>query len=178
MNLFRYVKLEVDEEDLKSAVKKVSAARVTDNRQPSPDQLKQCLILGTPKEKVAVSFSVSTGARIGESCQVKLSNIFWKENPVRVEFPARITKTAQMRYSFLSSECVGLIKSYLADRENRGIKSDWLFDGEVDGHCSSSMMGVLIRNCFIKAGMIKEKPDQYCYCRRRFAHVPRSGHRL
>ncbi|HEV2118666.1 MAG TPA: site-specific integrase [Candidatus Bathyarchaeia archaeon] len=178
VNLFRYVKIGVDSDDLNTAVKKVSAARVTDDRQPSPDQLKQCLIVGTPKEKVAVSFSVSTGARIGESCRVKLSDIFWKENPVRVEFPARITKTAQKRYSFLSSECVQLVKTYLVDRENRGIKSAWLFDGEIDGHLSSSMMGVLIRNCFIKAGMITEKPKSERPGAQTGAHDPYHPHVL
>jgi integrase len=158
VSMFRWVELQVNEEKLVDFIKEVSVARITDNRQPEPIQIRTMLIKGSSKQKAFLSFLVCTGGRMGEAVQVKLSDIFWDEKPVRVEFPARKTKTAQIRYSYLSSECVGFLKDYIAERE-RVQKSAWLFDGE-ERHMTTAMGWQLIHGLFVKAGLIDEKEEE------------------
>jgi integrase len=105
VKLYRYLKLKLDEEDLKQAVRPVDSARITDDQHPTRDQIRTCLLQGNTKQKALVSFMVCTGARIGETVQVRLSDIEFDKSPVIVRFPARKTKTARKRYAFLSSEC-------------------------------------------------------------------------
>ncbi len=162
VKMLRYLKLEVDKEELKDVVSEVESARITDDKELTPEQIRACLLHGTTKQKALISFMVCTGARIGETVQVKLSDIYWDEKPVRVEFPARKTKTQNKRYSFVSSECVQLIKTHVADR-NRLRKSDWLFEGYVptekreaqaDKHISTASAYYLIRGVFETIGLI------------------------
>jgi integrase len=154
VKLFRYLKLRIDEDDLKQAVRPIDSSRVTDDKQPTREQIRNCILHGTTKQKAMISFMVSTGARIGETVQVKLSDIEFDKKPVIVRFPARKTKTARKRYSFLSSECVDLLKAYTADRER---KSEWLFDGWIptekrdnqkDKHLTTSSAYLQIRSVF------------------------------
>ena len=154
VKLFRYLKLGIDEDDLKQAVRPIDSSRVTDDKQPTREQIRNCILHGTTKQKAMISFMVSTGARIGETVQVKLSDIEFDKKPVIVRFPARKTKTARKRYSFLSSECVDLLKAYTANRER---KSEWLFDGWIptekrdnqkDKHLTTSSAYLQIRSVF------------------------------
>jgi len=154
VKLFRYLKLGVDEDDLKQAVRPIDSSRVTDDKQPTREQIRNCILHGTTKQKAMISFMVSTGARIGETVQVRLSDIEFDKKPVIVRFPARKTKTARKRYSFLSSECVDLLKAYTASRER---KSEWLFDGWIptekrnnqkDKHLTTSSAYLQIRSVF------------------------------
>ncbi len=154
VKLFRYLKLRIDEDDLKQAVRPIDSSRVTDDKQPTREQMRNCILHGTTKQKAMISFMVCTGARIGETVQVKLSDIEFDKKPVIVRFPARKTKTARKRYSFLSSECVDLLRAYTANRER---KSEWLFDGWIptekrnnqeDKHLTTSSAYLQIRSVF------------------------------
>ena len=88
VKLFRYLKLRIDEDDLKQAVRPIDSSRVTDDKQPTREQIRNCILHGTTKQKTVISFMVSTGARIGETVQVKLSDIEFDKKPVIVRFPA------------------------------------------------------------------------------------------
>src|SRR2546425_12574536 len=86
VKLFRFLKLEIDEDDLKQAVRPVDSSRVTDDKQPTRQQVHHMLVQGTTKQKALISFLVCTGARVGEAVQVKLSDIEFDKKPVVVRF--------------------------------------------------------------------------------------------
>ncbi len=160
VKFYRYLKLPLDSDDLKEAVRKVDDYGVTDDRNFTREQIRDMLIQGTAKQKALISFMVCTGARRGEATQVKLSDIEWERRPVLVRFPNRTTKTHKKRFSFLSSESVELLKAYTADRDRFG-KSIWLFDGwklsrndEQDRPLSPANAYVQLREAFAKVGLV------------------------
>ena len=61
VKLFRYLKLGIDEDDLKQAVRPIDSSRVTDDKQPTREQIRNCTLHGTTKQKAMISFMVSTG---------------------------------------------------------------------------------------------------------------------
>ncbi len=162
VKLYRYLKFELDEDDLKDAVKKVDAVTVTDDRNLTRDEIRTLLIHGNAKQKALVSFLVSTGARIGEAVQVRISDIDFAKKPVTVYFSARKTKTKRKRFSFLSSECVDLLRAQISD-QGRIRGSEWLFPGwipgrerdtQADKHMSPSSAYLQIRKVMALAGLV------------------------
>jgi len=51
VKLFRYLKLGIDEDDLKQAVRPIDSSRVTDDKQPTREQIRNCILHGTTKQK-------------------------------------------------------------------------------------------------------------------------------
>src|SRR5207249_2761106 len=93
VKLYRYLKLPIDEDDLKETVRKVDSVSVTDDRNLTRPEIRRTLIHGNTKQKALVSFLVSTGARLGEAVQVRIRDIDFNKKPAVVYFPARKTKT-------------------------------------------------------------------------------------
>ena len=162
VKLYRYLKLPVDAEDLKETVRKVDSVSVTDDRNLTRPEIRRTLIHGNPKQKALVSFLVSTGARLGEAVQVRIRDIDFNKKPAVVYFPARKTKTKRKRFSFLSSECVELLKTQIKD-DCMPRKSEWLFPGwipgqerhsQADKHISPSSAYLQVRNVFALAGLV------------------------
>lgn len=161
VKFYRWLHVKMDMDDLKQSVRKIDEVGVTDDKLPTRDEIRKMLTLGTLKQKALVSFLVCTGAREGEAIQVRLSDIDFEHNPSIVRFPARTTKTKHKRYSFLSSECVELLKTYIADR-NRIRESIWLFDGWKSGdrtengdrHMSGTNAYLQVRGALSLAGLV------------------------
>jgi len=162
VKLYRYLKLPIDEDDLKETVRKVDSVSVTDDRNLTRPEIRRTLIHGNTKQKALVSFLVSTGARLGEAVQVRIRDIDFNKKPAVVYFPARKTKTKRKRFSFLSSECVELLKTQIKD-DCIPRKSEWLFPGwipgqerhsQADKHISPSSAYLQVRNVFALAGLV------------------------
>src|SRR2546426_654582 len=148
----------------KGTIRHVDSVNVTDDRQLTREQIRDMFKLRcTPRQKALISFMACTGARIGETVQVKIRDIDFARKPAVVYFPARHTKTKQKRYSFLSSECVQFLKTHIANRD-RIRQSEWLFEGFIpnrenrasfkDKHASTSAAYLQIRNVFAAAGLV------------------------
>ncbi len=172
IKFYRYLKLDFDRDDLVETVKKVDDHGITDDRDFTRDQIREMLNKGNAKAGALVSFMTCTGARRSEAVQVKLSQIEWNKKVVHpdtreeivvpgiVHFPARTTKTHRKRVSFLSSECVELLKSHIANRE-RFRTSEWLFEGWIperdksqpDKHVSPNSAYSMLRQVFALANL-------------------------
>lgn len=85
------------------------------------------------KLQTAVLFAIASGVRIGELVQVRISDIDFGSNPVRVMIRAEITKTKEARETFLTAEAVTALKDYLHrtfswnEGKNSGISDSTIF---------------------------------------------------
>jgi integrase len=64
----------------------------------------------SPASRCLFLFLLSTGCRVGEALQVKLSDVNWEEHPVSVNLDETTTKTGEGRQVFLTSEAANYIK--------------------------------------------------------------------
>ena len=74
---------------------------------PEPIKLDEINILvsnSNAKRQALYLTLVSSGVRIGEALQLRKKDFEIHSNPVRIILPARITKSREARYSFISSE--------------------------------------------------------------------------
>lgn len=170
IKLYRWLKLPVSDEDLREAVRKVDSVNVTDDRHLTREQVRDILKLhSSPRQKALVSFMVCTGARIGETVQVRLRDIDFTKTPAVVYFPARKTKTKRKRFAFLSSECVEFLRTHIAKRDTKR-RSEWLFEGWIpnkkgrntfpDRHAHPSAAYLQLRDVFAMAGLVPPTPKK------------------
>jgi integrase len=64
---------------------------------------------------------MSTGCRQGEALQLKVKDIDITTSPVKVHFPAEITKTRQERIGFLTREASNALQYRLDKNPERSI---------------------------------------------------------
>jgi len=67
----------------------------------------------SPKLQTVILVAVSTGMRVGELVQFRISDIDFESKPVKIRLRAEITKTRTAREVFLTSEAVVALKDYL-----------------------------------------------------------------
>jgi len=67
----------------------------------------------SPKLQAVILVAVSTGMRVGELVQFRISDIDFESMPVKIRLRAEITKTRTAREVFLTHECVIALKDYL-----------------------------------------------------------------
>src|SRR6266571_2334215 len=109
---------------------------------PNPEEFRELLLKGNPREKALVSFLGTTGMRIGEALSRTRSDVEFDyplgggfKVPARVRIEAEATKRRYLRYAFLGRETVKLLKDFWAGTR----KSEWVFpamwsEGGVDNH--------------------------------------------
>ncbi len=128
----RHMGIKIDSEDLKHFVKVPKIVKI---REIPLDKeiITRLLSNSKPKLHLAILVATSTGMRIGEIVQLKISDIDFTLNPVKVYLRASTTKTRQSRECFLTSEAVNVLKDYLKRFHNwfEGIKDPIILDKEI-----------------------------------------------
>lgn len=90
---------------------------VTEDIIPSNQQLKKILSHADVRGRAVFLFLSSSGMRIGELCQIKLSDINLDTEPPIVHVRAEYTKTGNRRICFVSLEAADAIRAWLKHRE-------------------------------------------------------------
>lgn len=78
------------------------------------------------KLATVILMKASSGMRIGETIQLKLSDINFDTNPTTIKIRKETTKTRQLRFTHISTEATNSLKDYLAKTFNwtEGTKQD------------------------------------------------------
>ena len=66
-----------------------------------------------PKLQTTILVAIASGMRIGEIVQIRLSNIDFESNPVKIRIRAETTKTREARETYLTAEATKALKDYL-----------------------------------------------------------------
>lgn len=109
----RFMGLKIYTEDCKHII------RVPKNIQEPEVALTKELILrvlrnAPPRLQTVILVLSSSGMRIGELVQLKLSDIDFATTPTTIRLPAKITKTRTARETFITTEATNSLKDYLA----------------------------------------------------------------
>jgi len=67
-----------------------------------------------PRLQTVILVLASSGMRIGELVQIRLSDIDFTITPTTIRLPGKITKTRQARETFITAEATNSLKDYLA----------------------------------------------------------------
>ena len=93
-----------------------SMKAVTKDVIPSKEELKQILNNLSLRGRAFYLCLLSSGARIGEICELQLLDVNFKANPTEIFIKADSTKNHENRYSFISQEATEILKAYLKIR--------------------------------------------------------------
>lgn len=128
----RHMGIKIDAEDLKHIVKIPKIVKI---RELPLDKeiISRLLRNAKPKLHLVILVGVSTGMRIGEIAQLKISDIDFNQNPVKVYLRASTTKTRESRECFLTSEATNALKDYLKryHKWTEGIKDPQILDKQI-----------------------------------------------
>lgn len=109
----RFLGLKIYTEDCKHII------RVPKNIQEPETALTKEIILrvlrnAPPRLQTVILVLSSSGMRIGELVQLKLSDIDFATTPTTIRLPAKITKTRTARETFITTEATNSLKDYLS----------------------------------------------------------------
>lgn len=108
----RHMGIKIDSDDLKQLVKVPKVVKIRE--MPLDKEIILRLLRNAkPKLQLTILVAVSTGMRIGEIVQLKISDIDFAQTPVKVYLRADTTKTRQARETFLTTESANALKDYL-----------------------------------------------------------------
>ena len=108
----RHIGLKINSDDLKQTVK---VPRLTRSREIplTKEIILRLLRNANPKLQTAILVAISTGLRIGELVQLKVSDIDFSTTPTTIYIRSNTTKTKQSREVFLTSEATNALRDYL-----------------------------------------------------------------
>ncbi len=108
----RYVGLEIYSEKFKSLVR---MPRVITTREEglTKEMIVRLLRNSPPKLQTAILVAVSSGMRLGELVQFRISDVDFESNPTRIRIRAHTSKGRQAREAFLTTEATKALKDYL-----------------------------------------------------------------
>lgn len=84
---------------------------------PTREDMKKVLSHGNAMERAMFTTLLSSGMRIGELTQIKLTDVDFDSRPVKINIRREITKTGNKRITFVSDECAEVLKEWLKVRK-------------------------------------------------------------
>jgi integrase len=107
--------VEISNEKMRQKVVLPQAYEVSTDRAPTREEVRNILLRSNLPTKTAITMLTSSGMRIGELTQLKVSNIQFGEkgSPSRVLLKPSTTKTRKRRMTFISAEASELLGEYL-----------------------------------------------------------------
>jgi integrase len=108
----RHIGIKIDSDDLKQIVK---VPKIYKTREIPLDKgiILRLLRNAKPKLQLAILIAVATGMRIGEITSLRISDVNFSCNPIKVNIRAEVTKTRQARETFLTTESANALNDYL-----------------------------------------------------------------
>ena len=110
--------IEISNEKAKQKVVLPQAYEVSSDRAPTRDELRRILLRSKLPTKAAIAMLASSGMRLGELTQLKVSDIRFEESnsPSKIVLKPSTTKTRKRRMTFISPEATDLLKEYLGEK--------------------------------------------------------------
>src|SRR2546428_3272335 len=146
----RHLGVKIYSEDFKYKVRRPKIVRQKET--PLTKEMINRILRHLPlKLQTVVLVLVSSGMRIGELVQLKLSDIDFTTTPTTVRIRAETTKTKESRETFLTIESTKVLKDYLSH-----------YFGWVDGEKNENMKDKIIfgRTSTVKSPQLKESNKQ------------------
>jgi len=108
----RYMGIKISSDDFKQFVK---TPKVTKTREipVTKEMILRILHNSPPKLQTAILLCTSSGLRIGELTQLRLSDIDFESNPTKLSIRAEIAKGNMSRETFVTSEATYALQDYL-----------------------------------------------------------------
>ena len=108
----RYMGIKISSDDFKQFVK---TPKVTKTREipVTKEMILRILHNSSPKLQTAILICTSSGLRIGELAQLRLSDIDFESHPTKLNIRAEIAKGNMSRETFLTSEATYALQDYL-----------------------------------------------------------------
>jgi integrase/recombinase XerD len=105
------------------------------------------------RNRAIIEVLFSCGLRVSELTNLRLSNIYWEEQYVRV-----LGKGRKERLVPISPRALEELERWFADREAMKIKpgeEDYVFLNRRGAHLTRTMVLIMIKDCAVKAGIQK-----------------------
>lgn len=129
----RYLGIRINSDDFKQLVKiprYVKAREVPLTK----EMILRLLRISSPKLQTAILVAISSGVRIGELVQLKLSDIDFSSNPTKLQIRGSTSKSKFTRDAFITTEATNALKDHLkrnfgwdANSSNEHLKSVYVF---------------------------------------------------
>lgn len=119
----RHLGFKIYSEDCRYLVKTPKDYK-TQDKAITKEMIVRLLRTVSPKLQAAILVAISTGMRIGEIVQLRLTDIDFTKKPTRIRIRAETTKTRTGRDAFLTSEASKALKDYLTSH------FEWIENGK------------------------------------------------
>ncbi len=132
----RHQGIRINSDDFKQFVKIPKIIR-TREIPLTKEMLLRILHSSNSKLQTSILVALSSGLRIGELVQLKLSDIDFESNPTKISVRGNATKTRQTRETYITVEATNALKDYLSRNFNWTERTNSLQDTYIFGPTTS-----------------------------------------
>lgn len=142
----RYLGIRFNSDDFKQIVK-IPRKIVTREVPITKEMLVRLLHISPLKLQAAILVAISSGLRIAELAQLKITDIDFESNPTKIHVRSEIAKGRQSRETFITSEATKILQDYLAKYYSwkKDQSNDHMRDFAIFGRTSRNIIGRKIK---------------------------------